>query len=399
MKIKATDPDLATIYSRIKDGSLDLQPDFQRAEVWRTPKKKLLIDTILRDWQVPPVHVILNEDTMVQEVLDGQQRLSAIRDFIDNKFRIDGNIEPLDDDLQELNGLSYSQLPSKVKNRLDRYAVRVFEILDYNQGEPGELFNRLNESLKLTSAEKRNAYVGKLRSQIKNLVEELDKNGLDRSFLGFSNQRMAYHDLFIKLCYMLECGSLIASYTEKQLNDRARDDKPFSANIINAINEAIKILGVAKNDLDRFQIDIHVTKASINTWLYFIASQTITASIFSESEFSDTFVKFETDRAYFRRFNKPPSRGLELTDETLGELFSIFGVRSTSRVTTTSSLIIRDIIISLFFYLYSPASIQKLEPEKAKAVRNLINLLSDDEKPTGAVLEEFADDCIWEYAL
>lgn len=399
MKIKATDPDLATIYSRIKDGSLDLQPDFQRAEVWKTPKKKLLIDTILRDWQVPPVHVILNEDTMIQEVLDGQQRLSAIRDFIDNKFRIDGHIEPLDDDLQELNGLSYSQLPSKVKNRLDRYAVRVFEILEYNQGEPGELFNRLNESLKLTSAEKRNAYVGKLRTQIKKLVEELDKNGLDRRFLGFSNQRMAYHDLFIKLCYMLECGSLIASYTEKQLNDRARDDKPFSANIINAINEAIKILGVAKNDLDRSQIDIHVTKASINTWLYFIASQKLTASIFSESEFSEIFVKFETDRAYFRRFSKPPSRGLKLTDETLGELFSIFGVRSTSRVTTTSSLIIRDIIISLFFYLYYPASIRRLEPEKAKAVRKLITLLSDDEKPTAAVLEEFADDSIWEYAL
>lgn len=399
MKIKATDPDLATIYSRIKDGSLDLQPDFQRAEVWKTPKKKLLIDTILRDWQVPPVHVILNEDTMIQEVLDGQQRLSAIRDFIDNKFRIDGHIEPLDDDLQELNGLSYSQLPSKVKNRLDRYAVRVFEILEYNQGEPGELFNRLNESLKLTSAEKRNAYVGKLRTQIKKLVEELDKNGLDRRFLGFSNQRMAYHDLFIKLCYMLECGSLIASYTEKQLNDRARDDKPFSANIINAINEAIKILGVAKNDLDRSQIDIHVTKASINTWLYFIASQKLTASIFSEREFSEIFVKFETDRAYFRRFSKPPSRGLKLTDETLGELFSIFGVRSTSRVTTTSSLIIRDIIISLFFYLYYPASIRKLEPEKAKAVHKLIILLSNDEKPTAAVLEEFADDSIWEYAL
>ncbi|PBP51610.1 hypothetical protein CCL11_00250 [Pseudomonas syringae] len=399
MKIKATDPDLATIYSRIKDGSLDLQPDFQRAEVWKTPKKKLLIDTILRDWQVPPVHVILNEDTMVQEVLDGQQRLSAIRDFIDNKFRIDGHIEPLDDDLQELNGLNYSQLPSKVKNRLDRYAVRVFEILEYNQGEPGELFNRLNESLKLTSAEKRNAYVGKLRSQIKNLVEELEKHGLDRRFLGFSNQRMAYHDLFIKLCYTLECGSLIASYTEKQLNDRARDDKPFSANIISAINEAIKILGISKNDLDLSNVDIHVTKASINSWIYFIASQKMNAKFFSERELSETFVKFETDRAYFRRFSKPPIRDLKLTDNILSELFSIFSMRSTSRVTTTSSLIIRDIIISLFFCLYYPASIRKLEPEKAKAVRKLITLLGDDEKSVAAVLEEFADDKIWEYAL
>ncbi|STM41027.1 Uncharacterised protein [Escherichia coli] len=39
MKINTTDPDLRTIFSRIHEGSLDLQPDFQRAEVWQLPKK------------------------------------------------------------------------------------------------------------------------------------------------------------------------------------------------------------------------------------------------------------------------------------------------------------------------------------------------------------------------
>src|SRR5690606_13682001 len=105
--------------------------------------------------------------------------------------------------------------------------------------EPGELFNRLNESLKLTSAEKRNAYVGKLRKQIKSLVDFLEECDLDKSFLGFSNQRMAYHDMFIKLCYMLEQNSLIASYTEKQLNDRARDDRPFNDEVISLVMNSI----------------------------------------------------------------------------------------------------------------------------------------------------------------
>jgi hypothetical protein len=399
MKIKATDPDLSTIYSRIKDNSLDLQPDFQRAEVWRIPKKKLLIDTILRDWQVPPVHVILNEDSMVQEVLDGQQRLSAIRDFIDNRFRVDGRIEPFDDDLFELNGLLYSQLPSKVRNRFDRYAIRVFEILEYNQGEPGELFNRLNESLKLTSAEKRNAYVGALRTQIKKLVDGLEINNIDKKFLGFSNQRMAYHDLFIKLCYMLEAGSVLASYTEKQLNDRARDDKPFDPSIISAVNAAILVVGAAKEELDGSGKTIHVTKASINSWFFFVAYQKMTSSKFDKDSLVAAFVNFETDRSYYRNMNKAPRKDYSLGYAVVNELFSIFGTRSTSRVTTASSLVIRDSIISLFYYMYESNSLASFDAPKRALLRKLITLLSESEAPTIASIEEFADDIVWAAAL
>lgn len=399
MKIKATDPDLSTIYSRIKDNSLDLQPDFQRAEVWRVPKKKLLIDTILRDWQVPPVHVILNDDSMVQEVLDGQQRLSAIRDFIDNKFRVDGRIEPFDDDLFELNGLLYSQLPSKVRNRFDRYAIRVFEILDYNQGEPGELFNRLNESLKLTSAEKRNAYVGALRTQIKKLVDKLEIYNIDKRFLGFSNQRMAYHDLFIKLCYMLEAGSVIASYTEKQLNDRAREDKPFASEVINSVNVAIQIIGAAKEELETSGKIIHVTKASINSWIFFIAFQQMTSPRFNEASLVAAFVSFETDRSYYRSMNKAPRKTYSLGYEVVNELFSIFGSRSTSRVTTASSLVIRDSIISLFFYMHESDSLSCFETSKRALIRKLVAVLSQSEAPIVASIEEFADDVVWAAAL
>jgi uncharacterized protein with ParB-like and HNH nuclease domain len=77
MKMTPSDPDIQTIYSRICSGDLDLQPNFQRGEVWPTQKKRKLIDSILRDWHVPPVHVVVSERGR-QEVLDGQQRLAAI---------------------------------------------------------------------------------------------------------------------------------------------------------------------------------------------------------------------------------------------------------------------------------------------------------------------------------
>ncbi len=49
---------IETVVSRIRDGSLNLQPEFQRGEVWSVAKKKKLIDTILRGWKIPPIHVI-----------------------------------------------------------------------------------------------------------------------------------------------------------------------------------------------------------------------------------------------------------------------------------------------------------------------------------------------------
>ncbi len=80
MKLTPSDPDLATLLASLTRGDLDLQPDFQRQEVWPKLKQQRLVDTILRDWHIPPIHVVELKDGR-HEVLDGQQRLVAIQDY------------------------------------------------------------------------------------------------------------------------------------------------------------------------------------------------------------------------------------------------------------------------------------------------------------------------------
>src|SRR6187399_1311903 len=111
MKQLPSEPDIQTIYQRIQAGDLVLQPDFQRMEVWSTSKKQRLVDTILRAWNVPPLHVIESSNGR-QEVLDGQQRLAAIRNFVNNMITIDGSIDPPDPSISAVGGLNYSQLPA-----------------------------------------------------------------------------------------------------------------------------------------------------------------------------------------------------------------------------------------------------------------------------------------------
>jgi hypothetical protein len=68
-----------------------------------------LSDTVLRQWSIPPVFLVVTDNEYL-EVLDGQQRLAAIRDFVDNKISIDGNINPFDTFVNSLNGLYYRNL-------------------------------------------------------------------------------------------------------------------------------------------------------------------------------------------------------------------------------------------------------------------------------------------------
>ena len=71
MKLSSWDPDIRSIVTRINGKDVDLQLDFQRQEVWPLAKKKRLIDAILREWSIPPVHFVVTPDNRL-EVLDGQ---------------------------------------------------------------------------------------------------------------------------------------------------------------------------------------------------------------------------------------------------------------------------------------------------------------------------------------
>ncbi|WP_199451323.1 DUF262 domain-containing protein [Vibrio harveyi] len=173
MRIQTSDPDISGIYNRIKRGLIDLQPDFQRGEVWNTTKKQRLIDSILRGWHIPPVHLISDPITDKLEVLDGQQRLVSIRDFINGNFPINGSLEPKDDDIAKLNGLYWDDLPDTYQVKIELFTIRFLTITDYKIGEPGELFHRLNHPTSLTSAEQRNAFFGESRQQVKNVATKM----------------------------------------------------------------------------------------------------------------------------------------------------------------------------------------------------------------------------------
>lgn len=95
----------------------NLKPEYQRRLRWDNKKKSKLIESFIMNVPVPPV--FLYEEGIGQfEVMDGQQRLNAIVEFLGNRFKLSGlKTWPA------LNGRSFSDLPPSIKRGLERAKV------------------------------------------------------------------------------------------------------------------------------------------------------------------------------------------------------------------------------------------------------------------------------------
>jgi hypothetical protein len=386
MLLTPSDPDIQTIVTRIHNGDLDLQPDFQRGEVWSIGKKKRLIDSILRNWHVPPIHTVVVPETHRQEVLDGQQRLAAIRDFVADDFTVDGSMPPASDFIKDLGGKTYSQLPENVRRGFDAFTIRMIRITDYAPEEPGELFFRLNQIVNITAAEQRNAFYGPVRQQIKDFVIEFEALGNDQATLGFSNSRMAYDDVLSKLLCTLEARTLNVKLTASVLSDRFRDRHKFDPAIYNVGNETIRTFSKLRSHL---AWNPTFNKATLFSWLIFIAvfvQHGSVAFLLSDCpEFMHWFegMRFEKSRlrhtSIFQVDADAPSPAISISSDTLQDLMSVFNDRSTSRVLDISSVTYRDVVLNATLAVFSGSSAEKFphSPEKRSQLSRLVRSLME----------------------
>ena len=85
MKSTCRTKTISSIVSKLGNGGIVLTHKLQRDEdQWNTQQKGFLIDSILRQYPVNPTYAV--EDNGVYAVIDGVQRLSTLRDFINDKF-------------------------------------------------------------------------------------------------------------------------------------------------------------------------------------------------------------------------------------------------------------------------------------------------------------------------
>jgi hypothetical protein len=337
MRLVPWDPDIQTVITRIESSALDLQPNFQRGEVWPKSKKQRLIDSVLREWHVPPIHVIENADTRKQEVLDGQQRLVAIRDFVRGEFAVDGSIEPLDANISVLHGFKYRSLPEEVRRQFDQFTLRLYRIVDFKPSEPAELFYRLNQPSNLTGAEQRNAFYGPVRDQIREIVHVLESRGVGKEQFGFSNSRMSYDDVICRVALTVKRGTISTKIIGNDLVELYRSEEPLTSRDYAYLQKCLDLFAESSTISPKPKFN----KATLYSWLVFVV-RGILLGAFNDST-SDYIGQFLT---YFWL------RGIEVAQVEsipgsypVHTLIAIYEDRATSRVADVSSILLRDFII------------------------------------------------------
>lgn len=164
----ATNKKLLEVFNMMKEGGLILKPTFQRKLVWNDNHKENFIDTILNGLPFPEIYFADGEiDLETQKsktlVVDGQQRLSTIYQYItnSNEFKIK-RIKP------------FPELSDKKKTNFYDYKIVVRDLGRIEDETIIDIFRRINSvQYALNAMEIRNAlYEGEFISTAKEIVEK-----------------------------------------------------------------------------------------------------------------------------------------------------------------------------------------------------------------------------------
>jgi hypothetical protein len=199
---------------------IDTNPDFQRPAVWTTAQKQLLIDSILREYDIPKMYWRrTSEKPEKYDVVDGQQRLRAIWSFVDGDFLLPKDAESIDG--VAVAGCGYDTLDDDLQIRFDQYTLDVVILENTGEDEVREMFLRLQNGTSLKAQEKRNAMPGRMREYVRALT-------LHPFFgnVGFANTRYT-HDHVAAQLVCLELAGGPANVKDGDLNRMYKSHAQF----------------------------------------------------------------------------------------------------------------------------------------------------------------------------
>lgn len=163
---QAYDKSVSDIVRMMKDGDINLNPEYQRNYIWDNKKASMLIESIVLNVPIPVIYVSQEADD-TWTVIDGLQRLNSLKRFFDRDFKLSG-LELLSD----LNKSDAYTLNPKALRMLKNGLLRIIVIShDSHEEIKYDVFMRLNRgSVKLNEQELRNClYRGKFNELLKNL--------------------------------------------------------------------------------------------------------------------------------------------------------------------------------------------------------------------------------------
>ncbi len=197
IRVKLWTPTVDLVLTRLRENEIDLAPDFQRAAgIWKERTQSRLIESLLIRVPLPAFYMDSSDEDRLL-VIDGIQRLTALKRFVTDNELVLQDLEYL----SECNGKRFADLPRPFRRRIEETMLTVHVI---DKGTPDgaklNIFKRLNTGgMPLTSQEVRHAMSpGPVRTFLKVLATS---GPFERATQRkFSDNRMTDRECVLRFC-------------------------------------------------------------------------------------------------------------------------------------------------------------------------------------------------------
>lgn len=199
----------ADLFRMHTQGILEIQPEFQREVVWKSPDQTRFIDSLMKQLPIPSMCFSFDYKTQKWMVIDGLQRMSSIIKFLSGGDS--WKLSKLDDIDPKISGEAVSKFIDE-NSELHHYYTRVENLTlpitvircDYSKRNHTNylftIFHRLNTGgMKLNNQEIRNCiYNGTLNTLLKQLDETPTWKKINKT-KGTSKHRFTKQELILRM--------------------------------------------------------------------------------------------------------------------------------------------------------------------------------------------------------
>jgi hypothetical protein len=151
-----------SLFEMVQEGALDVEPDWQRTDVWSLKRKRELVKSLILGIPLPSIILHLHSSGGMS-IIDGKQRLLSIVKFMRNEYKLPQYDVADSSRLHPCRGAFYSKdgklsLPDDLRRNFRMREIPALLFEDVPESRLRSIFHLYNVSgMKLNAAEIRNA--------------------------------------------------------------------------------------------------------------------------------------------------------------------------------------------------------------------------------------------------
>lgn len=224
-------------------GTIAFDYPIQRAgEQWDLWQKSDLIHSLADDYPVPPLYSIKEED--IYKILDGKQRLTNIIDFVNDKYALHVDTEPVTIDGKEyqLAEMLFSELHEEVQDNIKDYMLTNYKLDEATDEEIEKMFLKLNNGTPLSKQQKSKSHMGtEWAKKLKGIMEHsfiTNKSAFSAGQIRKADDETA----FIQTMMLLDESHELKSISSNHVYDYTKTFKEDEENKIALADKLVEVM-------------------------------------------------------------------------------------------------------------------------------------------------------------